>query len=76
MHYARLANSPRQQRVLRVLSDGAEHSTQDLIRRANVCAVSAIIAELRANGVGVACQRRGAIWYYQLGSGSHAANKR
>ena len=67
MHYARLAHSPRQQRVLRVLSDGGEHSTQALIRRAQVCAVNSIVAELRANGVAIACERRSNIWYYRLG---------
>lgn len=68
MHYARLSRSPRQQRVLRVLSDGAEHSTLDIIRRAGVCAVSAIVSELRANGVAIACTRRKNIWFYRMGS--------
>lgn len=68
MHYARLSRSPRQQRVLRVLSDGAEHSTLDIIRRAGVCAVSAIVSELRANGVAIACTRRKNLWFYRLGS--------
>ncbi len=68
MHYARLSRSPRQQRVLRVLSDGAEHSTADIIRRAGVCAVSAIVSELRANGVAIACTRRKNIWFYRMGS--------
>lgn len=68
MHYARLSRSPRQQRVLRVLSDGAEHSTADIIRRAGVCAVSAIVSEFRANGVAIACTRRKNVWFYQLGS--------
>ncbi|HMM72425.1 MAG TPA: hypothetical protein PKC22_09440 [Rhodocyclaceae bacterium] len=71
MHYARLSRSPRQQRVLRVLSDGAEHSTLDIIRRAGVCAVSAIVSELRANGVAIACTRRKNLWFYRLGI-SHA----
>lgn len=73
MHYARLSRSPRQQRVLRVLSDGAEHSTLDIIRRAGVCAVSAIVSELRANGVAIACTRRKNLWFYRLGS-RHAAD--
>lgn len=71
MHYARLSRSPRQQRVLRVLSDGAEHSTLDIIRRAGVCAVSAIVSELRANGVAIACTRRKNLRFYRLGI-SHA----
>lgn len=68
MRYAKLANSPRQQRVLRVLADGCEHSTQDIIRRANVCAVNSIVAELRANGVAIACRAEKRIWYYRLGA--------
>ena len=67
MHHARLKNSPRQQRVLAVLADGQEHSTMDLIRRADVCAVNSIVAELRANGIPVRCRRQKNIWHYRLG---------
>lgn len=68
IRYARLTNSPRQQRVLRVLSDGSEHSTRDLIVQADVCAVNSIVAELRANGIPIAsrCQKR--VWFYRLGA--------
>ena len=64
-------DSPRLQRVLAVLRDGAEHSTRDLVARAHVCAVNSIVAELRANGIAVAC-RQGAgedgarVWLYRL----------
>jgi hypothetical protein len=67
MHYARLAHSPRQQRVLRVLSDGREHSTQAIIREARVCAVNSIVAELRCNGIPVCCRQERRVWYYRLG---------
>lgn len=67
MHYARLARSPRQQRVLRVLSDGAEHSTRDLIVRADVCAVNSIISELRCNGIPIASRQARRVWFYRLG---------
>lgn len=59
--------SPRLRRVLRVLSMGGEHSTRDLIRRADVCAVNSCIAELRANGVAVASRVVDGHWYYRLG---------
>lgn len=36
-----------------VLADGRAHSTRDLIRRAEVCAVNSCIAELRANGAAI-----------------------
>ena len=67
MHYARLANSPRQQRVLKLLSDGQEHTTRDIVLRANVCAVNSIISELRCNGINVACRQERRIYNYRLG---------
>lgn len=68
MHAARLDKSRRLKRVLNVLSDGAEHSTLDIVRQARVCAVNSIVAELRHNGFSIACQRRGEYWYYRLES--------
>ena len=66
MHNARLADSPRLQRVARVLSDLKPHTTRDIIRSACVCAVNSAISELRANGMKVLCKREGDIWRYQL----------
>lgn len=72
MHYARLSSSPRLRRVLRVLQQAkGEISTYELSRRAEVCAVNSVIAELRANGAEITCrqvvdetgQRR---WLYTL----------
>lgn len=56
MHAARLENSARLQRVMELLEKGGEYSTRDIIRGADVCAVSAIISELRnpINGVPIA----------------------
>ena len=48
MHAARLESSSRLKRVFELLADGREHSTQDIVRGAGVCAVNSIIAELRA----------------------------
>lgn len=72
MHAANLSSSARLRRVLRVLCDGREHSTLDLIAEAQVCAVNSIVAELRANHVAIECrqvvdtsgERR---WLYRLG---------
>jgi acyl-CoA reductase-like NAD-dependent aldehyde dehydrogenase len=50
-------DSPRLQRVLRVLADGRPHSTRAIIRKAHVAAVNAIVAELRAHGAVIACAR-------------------
>ena len=50
MHSARLERSERLQRVHALLSDGAEHSTYEIIAGAKVAAVNSIIAELRDNG--------------------------
>lgn len=51
MRAARIESSPRLQRVLWVLLDGAWHGTREIVQRADVCAVNSCIAELRANGV-------------------------
>jgi hypothetical protein len=53
IHYAKLENSPRLQRVLKVLSDGLEHSTREIQRLADVCAVGTCMDELRENGINV-----------------------
>ena len=66
MNSARLSKSPRLQRVFNVLLDGHEHTTRDLIRRANVCAVNSIASELRSNGIIINCERRANKWYYKL----------
>jgi hypothetical protein len=65
MNYAPLS-SPRLQRVLRLLADGEWHSTMTIIQEANVCAVSAVVSELRANGVAIECAQRGKVWVYRL----------
>lgn len=70
-------SSPRLQRVLRVLADagarGKPVTTRTIVRRAQVCAVNAIVAELRHHGAEIACfqehvggRRR---WFYRMGRG-------
>ena len=66
MRYANINNSPRLLRVLKLLAKGGEHSTLAIITKAKVCAVSAIISELRQNGYSITCKRRGSAWYYRL----------
>jgi hypothetical protein len=68
MKSAHVETSPRLQRVLRLLRDGQEHSTRDIIVRANVCAVNSCIAELcdPKNGYDIECKRREDVWYYRL----------
>ena len=50
MHAARIERSERLQRVHGLLSDGEWHSTRDIMREADVCAVNSVAAELRENG--------------------------
>lgn len=50
MNAANLKKSARLQRVDEFLSDRRPHTTRDIIRGADVCAVNSCIAELRANG--------------------------
>ena len=66
MHAATLDRSNRLQRLRAVLRDRKPHSTRDLVRRAHICAVNSAVAELRANGLNIACQRKGGTWYYRL----------
>jgi hypothetical protein len=57
IHAAPLS-SPRLQRVLRVLDGGRPQSTRAIVRKAQVVAVNAVIAELRQHGATITCVRR------------------
>lgn len=59
MHHAKLAKSKRLQRVLKLLKRGGAYTTQDIIRKAHVCAVNSIISELRANKKRILCKCEG-----------------
>lgn len=59
IRYARIENSERLKRAHAVLSDGEWHSTRDIIRKANVCAVNSIISELRCNGFDIISRKVG-----------------
>ncbi len=72
MNAAKLSKSQRLKRVYNLLSDGRPHSTLDSMKRASVCAVSAIVAELRANGKTIVCKRHGDVWFYVLVRGKYA----
>lgn len=47
--------SPRLQRALALLKDGKPHTTRELVRKANLCAVNSVIAELREHGAEILC---------------------
>ena len=66
MHAATLDRSSRLQRLRAVLRDRKAHSTRDLVRKAHICAVNSAVAELRENGMDIACKRKGGTWYYRL----------
>lgn len=68
IHAARIENSPRLQRLHKLLSDGRECSTREIIREADVCAVNTAIGELRdpKNGCVIACRRVSRYYYYKL----------
>lgn len=69
MHAAGL-QSPRLQRVLRVLRDGRPLSTRQIIRKAGVMAVNACVAELRQHGAEIHCEQRHVggqrRWFYTM----------
>jgi hypothetical protein len=75
MNAASALKSARLQRVLKVLSDGREHSTYDLMRRAKAPAPGTCVSELRQNGAIIECTRRSdgpngePRWYYKMTKG-------
>ena len=68
MHAAKVDRSARLRRVLNLLSHGVAMSTLDIIRLANVAAVSAAVSELRQQGYNIECKRKGDIWLYSMKS--------
>lgn len=70
-NYAKVESSPRLQRALQLLSDEQWHSTRDIVRAADVCAVNSIIHELRCNGHDVVsrCAGKGRYEYMLLVEG-------
>lgn len=66
MNAATLDTSDRLQRVYKLLSNGGEYTTLDIIQKAGVCAVNSIISELRQNGYEIDCQRRSNKWFYRM----------
>jgi hypothetical protein len=66
MNAASIDRSPRLQRVANLLYSGVCYSTLDIIRLANVCAVSSCISELRANGFDIGCARFKDVWFYWM----------
>ena len=65
-HFAKLENSPRLQRIIEVLSDGAWHSTLDIQIQACVCAVSTSMSEISRNGVKYETRMVAGHWEYRL----------
>lgn len=77
IHAATLA-SPRLRAVLKLLADGKPHTTREIVRKANVMAVSACAAELREHGAVIECVRQispsgiGTCFYYTMTKGPSA----
>ena len=75
---ALLERSERLQKVAIFLSDGKPHSTRDIIKKCDVCAVSTIIDELREpkNGFDIICKQvRKGIWEYTMTGGFENLNR-
>ena len=67
IHYAKLENSPRLQRLYSLLKGGMEFTTLEIIRQANICAVNSAISELRRNGYDIGCKVVGrGIYAYKM----------
>lgn len=56
MHYAKLSESKRLQRLAALLADGRRYSTRDIISATGICAVNSAASELRANNLPVECE--------------------
>lgn len=72
IHYAKLENSPRLQRLRDYLADGEWRTTLDIIVNAAVCAVNSAVCELRMNGYTIECRAvkgGGGIYEYRLVNG-------
>lgn len=67
IHFAKLERSPRLQRALKALKDyPGGLTTRGWIRKAHICAVSAVASELRALGYPVVCTPEGKLWRSRL----------
>lgn len=73
MNYAKLDKSERLQRADAFLSDGQWHSTRDIVRGADVCAVNAVIPELELNGIVIERKRENGNYYYRKVTAQRAA---
>ena len=71
IHAALMENSPRLRRVAWFLSDRKPHSTREIVRECDVCAIPAIKAELihPKNKLEIECKRKGDYYYYTLTGG-------
>ena len=56
-HWRHIEGSAPLQRMLRLLCDGLMHSTRDIDRTAEICAVSTAASELNHNGIVVECEQ-------------------
>lgn len=59
IHYAKLSESPRLQRLHALLITGKEYSTKEISTLADVMAVSTAVCELREGGFDILCRYRG-----------------
>lgn len=70
-HHAKLENSPRLQRVLKVLQGGGWYSTMEIATRSRNVATSTSISELKSNGIKIERRRESKkdgtqVHYYRL----------
>uniref|UniRef100_C6E6T2 ArsR family transcriptional regulator n=1 Tax=Geobacter sp. (strain M21) TaxID=443144 RepID=C6E6T2_GEOSM len=66
IHYARFIKSDRLQRLLLFMLDGKAHTTLEIIKGADICAVNSAVCELRRNGFACYCISRSKPASYQL----------
>ena len=75
IHFARVENSPRLRRFLKVLRDGRPHTTREIIHEADVCNTHTCKAEFKAQDYDIQCEpagkpfRRGTYFYWWVQNG-------
>lgn len=67
IHYAKLHNSPRLQRLHALLKGGTAYTTLEIMRKAKICAVNSAVCELRRNGFDIDCKALGiGVYSYRM----------
>ena len=58
--YDVILTAPTHKRIYKLLKDGREHTTREIVRKCNVCCVNTYISEMRSKkGIPIKCDSKG-----------------